>query len=306
MQAFANFILRGRLQASLVVALAALLSFTGILSPLSLLSGAALALVTLRQGAVAGLIIMAYSAVALLVVSLGLFNDLRVLTMVILSYWLPVLIMAELLRRMASLSWVITLSGALVIAYIALVYLVSGDPAPAWREQLTALFQAVASQAQLGEAEVQQIIDMLAPMMTGLQALSELAFALIALFIARWWQAMLFNPGGFRQEFHNLRLQRWFAWPAVLILLGMMLSSADGSLLGQFASELGLVVMSLFWLQGLSVAHGLVGLSNAKVGWLIALYVLMIIPQFMMLMVLVGMIDGWLDIRARVARSRAQ
>lgn len=305
MQALANFILRGRFQATLVVTLAALLSFTGILSPLSLISGAALALVTLRLGPVVGATVLAYSALVFALISLGLFNDLRVVWMVILTYWAPALILAELLRRTASLSNVITIGAGVAIAYIALVYVISGDPAPAWKEQLTLLFQAVGA-AQLSSAEVQEAIAVLAPMMTGLQALSELAFAILALFIARWWQAMLFNPGGFRQEFHGFSLKRWFAWPSLLILLAMTLSLEGEGLLGQMATEMGLIILSLYLLQGLAVAHGMVGIAKAGVGWLVALYVLMIIPQLVMLMVMVGLMDTWLDIRGRFARTRGQ
>jgi uncharacterized protein YybS (DUF2232 family) len=304
-QALANFILRGRFQAVLVIILAALLSMTGILFPLSLISGAALALVTLRLGAVYGLTVVAYSTLAFILLSLGLFNDLRLVWEVLLTLWLPVLILAELLRRTVSLSVTIGLGGGMTVLYIALVYLVGGDPVPAWTAQLTQIFEALVGIEQTKSAEIQEFISRLAPMMTGGQAMSVLGFAIMSLFIGRWWQARLYNPGGFRQEFHSLRLGRWFAWPALVILLGMSLALyGKGGLLGQMSLEMSMVVLSLYLLQGMAVAHGVVGQTKANVGWLVALYVLMMVPQVLVLVVITGLFDSWLDIRSRLAQAR--
>jgi uncharacterized protein YybS (DUF2232 family) len=304
-QALANYILRGRLQAALVIALAALLSMTGILFPLSLISGAALALVTLRLGAVHGLMVVAYSTLAFIAISLGLFNDLRLVWEVLLTFWLPVLILAELLRRTVSLPITIGVGGGVTVLYIALVYLVAGDPAPAWTAQLTQIFEALVGIEQTKSAEIQEFIARLAPMMTGGQAMSVLGFAIFSLFIARWWQAKLYNPGGFRQEFHSFRLGRWFAWPALVVLLGMSLALyGNGGLLAQMSLEMSMVVLSLYLLQGMAVVHGVVGLTKANVGWLVAFYVLLMVPQVLVLVVITGLFDSWLDIRARLAQAR--
>jgi uncharacterized protein YybS (DUF2232 family) len=303
-QALANFILRGQFQAALVITLSALLSMTGILFPLSLISGGALALLTLRLGAVQGLTVVAYGTLVFVLISLGLFGDLRLVWEVLLTFWLPVLILAELLRRTVSLSATLGIGGGMTVLYIALVYLLGGDPVPGWTAQLNQLFEALVGIQRAHNADVQDFITRLAPMMTGAQAMSVFSFGVMSLFVGRWWQARLFNPGGFRQEFHALRLGRWFAWPALVILLGMSLGlSGKGGLLGQMALEMAMVVLSLYLLQGLAVAHGVVGLMKANVGWLVALYVLMMVPQVAILVIVTGLFDSWLDIRARLAQA---
>ncbi|MBD3610724.1 MAG: DUF2232 domain-containing protein [Gammaproteobacteria bacterium] len=304
MRAIANYTLRGRMQATLVIALAALLSFTGILAPLSLISGAALALVVLRHGTMQGLTVVAISALIIGLMSVVLFNDLRVLWVVVLSYWVPVLILAELLRRTVSLSVTVSVAAALALGYVALVYLVTGDPAPGWVAQLTPIMQIVMGEPTLQTQDVQALIQTLSKVMTGTQAASELAYTIFALFIARWWQAILFNEGGFRKEFHAFRLAHWLNWPALLILLAMTLSMYnEGGLLGQMAVELGIVILALYVLQGVAVVHGVVGLTQSRSMWLVAMYVLMILPQVVMLVGMVGIVDSWLNFRARFAQA---
>src|SRR5690606_39352678 len=40
----------------------------------------------------------------------------------------------------------------------------------------------------------------------GVLGATHMLMALISLMIGRYWQGGLYNPGGFRQEFHQLRL----------------------------------------------------------------------------------------------------
>ncbi|MEZ5581549.1 MAG: hypothetical protein R3F37_01040 [Candidatus Competibacteraceae bacterium] len=65
---------------------------------------------------------------------------------------------------------------------------------------------------------LQQLLDYLAPMVVGLIFANGLASLLCGLLLGRWWQALLFNPGGFSREFHELRLDGkppGLPWPYV-------------------------------------------------------------------------------------------
>jgi len=42
------------------------------------------------------------------------------------------------------------------------------------------------------------------------------------LMLARWWQAVLYNPGGFQQEFHQFKLQ-----PAIAMMLMVLFLAAS-------------------------------------------------------------------------------
>ena len=54
----------------------------------------------------------------------------------------------------------------------------------------------------------------LVPTLTGVMASSLQVTCLLCLMLARYWQASLYNPGGFGREFRSLRLA-----PAVAVIL---------------------------------------------------------------------------------------
>jgi hypothetical protein len=63
----------------------------------------------------------------------------------------------------------------------------------------------------------------------------------------------------------------------------------------------------LLLLQGLAVAHGVRHTLGAGAGWLVGLYVLLFValPYAEVLVSGLGLLDLWLDVRARVARRTA-
>jgi uncharacterized protein YybS (DUF2232 family) len=115
------------------------------------------------------------------------------------------------------------------------------------------------------------------------------------LMLARSWQAGLYNPGGFRREFHALRLSPVIAVFCVVIMVG-------GSLVGLNPMLLGWAGGLPLFLAGLGLIHGLVGLKKASVQWLIAFYVALVFlgPSLMMLLLVLAFVDSWLDIRGRL------
>jgi len=115
------------------------------------------------------------------------------------------------------------------------------------------------------------------------------------LFIARWWQAMLYNPGGFKSEFHQLRLGRGFALATLVAGLLLLVSSSNSV---PITTDLLVVMVMLFMIQGLAVSHYLVSMAGANAGWLVALYVLVILlPQAALTLAIAGFTDNWFDFR---------
>ena len=125
-----------------------------------------------------------------------------------------------------------------------------------------------------------------------------------SLFIARWWQALLYNPGGFRQEFHALALGKVFAAVAVVLLV-MNIVSMDGA--NVVAGDLLILAGFLFTLQGIAVVHGVVARTQASKGWLIGMYVLLLLPMSMAQMLIVlaaaGFGDNFINFRAYVGNK---
>jgi len=300
MQGFATFILRGRLQALLVTMAAAVLSM--ILPPFSHISGGAVALVTLRNGALEGALVIFAAAGLLLILGLLSSMDATFVLSLLAGVWLPVLLSATVLRRLRSLSLALTVSALLVLLAMLVFYLTVGDVKSWWYSFLQPRFEPLwdLTPVPLSAAEKDQWVRSIADMTTGLMAAMLVYTVTINLCLGRWWQALLFNPGGFRQEFHHLRLDWRLAVAAVPVaVLG---SLAGGSVQG-FAQDAMLLIMALFSLNGLALVHAVVKAKGLHWGILAAMYILVVIllPQMAMILAALGLSDSWLDFRRRLA-----
>ncbi|MDN6180673.1 MAG: hypothetical protein L0I84_06690 [Halomonas subglaciescola] len=129
----------------------------------------------------------------------------------------------------------------------------------------------------------------------GVTGLVVLLAAIICLAIARGWQAGIYNPGGFRQEFHAFRLApRELGVLVGLGLISMVFGAAGFVLLGWVP----------LLVAGVALVHGFIGLKEMNGLWLAAFYALLITTWPMILIVLLlGLIDSFANIRARLARS---
>ncbi len=305
MQAFGSFILRGRAQALLVAAIAAVLAL--LVPLLSHISGAVIALVTLRKGFREGLIILAGLALILGVIgyfssaSLHMVKAFLVSTVIIVG--LPVVLAAEVLRMRRSMGDALAVTALLSIAVLVGFYMVVGDAAAWWRGVLDTILVPVLENAPMPVTGIEQaeIIASVAAVMSGLMVAAIAYSTMINLFIGRWLQAILFNPGGFREEFHALRLGRPAAIFTVvaLVLAALASGGVDG-----FALNLLFVAVAVFSIHGLALIHGLVGLTQAHKGWLYAMYIALLIipPQIMVVLAALGFTDSWIDFRSRLAR----
>jgi hypothetical protein len=126
------------------------------------------------------------------------------------------------------------------------------------------------------------------------------ALWLLSLLLGRWWQAQLYNPGGFGQEFRELRMGQALAVATVAVFVGAPLARLP--LIVNLALGLS-IVLGMF---GLAVLHSAVQRSRAGRGWLIALYVGMAFLMYPVLTVLalLGATDQWLDLRRRFGGGR--
>lgn len=213
-----------------------------------------------------------------------------------LSSVLMVTLMATILR--ARMRWSEALiAGALVgAAMIQLgIFLPPGGAGPLL-EQLRQSSPEI--ERTLGELTSQGVAtEQLATLLIGgVTGLVVLLAAVACLALARSWQAGLYNPGGFRSEFHGLRL----AGKEIALLIG----------LGVLGMVLALPALAMLaWVpllvSGVALIHGLIGLKGMNGLWLVAFYVLLLTTWPMILIVLLlGFIDTFADFRGRLARSQ--
>jgi len=301
MLGLATFVMRGPMQAGLVGATSLLASL--LFPPFLWLGGAAVGLFTLRKGAGPGLTASAVAlAGTLLFSALALGSPWPGLIMA-LGIWGPVLGVALLLRRTVRLELSLLTAGGIATAAVLAIFLTVEDPAAAWLQSLSAAFSSERLQTQFGistadleSVEWQTLQERIARLMTGMLGVVVLLNTVLSLLLARWWQAMLFNPGGFGAEFQELRLGRVAAGAAALVCLGALLIGA------QLLVSLALVVVALYLFQGLAVSHGAVKRRGMSRGWLAGIYVLMVfaLPQVTLCLALLGIVDAWADIRSRI------
>jgi len=140
--------------------------------------------------------------------------------------------------------------------------------------------------------DTQTLASLVVGNVTGLVVLLA---SIACLALARSWQAGLYNPGGFRTEFHAFRLT-----PKELLTLFAI--GIAGMLLGVYA--LAMLCWIPLLIAGIALVHGVIGLKGMNGLWLVAFYVLLITTwPTILIVLLLGLMDTFANVRARLARS---
>lgn len=298
MKALATFVIRGRLAAALVAATTAVLFW--LFPPFLILSGAVVALVTLRRGAIEGALLAGLAGSGAIVLAGLVLNAPWLMLWVLLACWVPLWVLALVLRATISLSAALRVVALFGLLGVGGFYLVLGDPAIWWTqilEHLRPQLMVMAPPQSLGDPVTgEQLLDLLkewAPFLPGQVVGAGLLLVMASLLLGRWWQALLFNPGGFRPEFQQLRLGRPLA-ALVLVLFGAALLSG-----WPFLINLVMVLGLLYSVQGIAVVHALVFKLQLSPAWLLLFY-LLLVPLLSQVIMALGIADAWADFRVRI------
>ena len=278
------------------------LRFGGLLGvPLSYLmvvaSGAIVALVAMRHGTSAATKTAVYGVSLLLVVAIASGTGIGgILTMAI--FWLLVGLSGWVLRTTVRLELALLAPLAVLAIGVVGVYLFIGDPAQSWAALLNEILSSVAEIAPAGSADMaveglsdqqRQVAEAMSRLMTGGSAATAYGLTVASLLLGRYWQAALYNPGGFQPEFHSLSFGRNVTLAAAgLMALAYLLK-------WPVLTGLSILAIAVFVIQGLAVAHALVKRFAMSRGWLILVYVLLV--QMLLLLAALGMLDNWLNLR---------
>ncbi|WP_324711112.1 hypothetical protein [Pseudomonas citronellolis] len=282
MRALAEFVMRGRMQATLVVVAAA------VLQPFFWLGAAAGSLVLLRRGTGDAIGILAW---ALLPALAWWYLGDPTVTLVMLGS----AVLAQVLRSSMSWNRVMLASVVLGVFYVLLLSTVSAGLVQGLAEAFGKVLPQVLSEAKLSADQQAELQAGLVPAVTGLLAASLQVISLLCLVLARYWQAALYNPQGFGREFRALRLA-----PAVAIalLLGVLVVPLLGP---QFAVVAPLCAVPLLF-AGLALGHGVVALKRLPGFWLVLLYGLALMLGNVIC--LVAVVDSLFDFRGRLVRRQ--
>lgn len=294
----ASFIMAGPLQAFAFVVLFAL---TGLFMPfIGLLSNAAIGLITLRRSAGNSLKIAAAAGLCVGILILLVRQQAITALGSTLVQWGAVIALAVLLQQSASWHRVLSTLLGLSVAIILVFHASVSDAGAFWKEMFMPMVEMPLVKEQFPDIDFEKAIDIVARQATGF-IVAGLNFGLIiSLMIARHWQAMLYNPGGFRDEFRELSISRPFGLAmVVLITLGLF-------------SDIPLVIdiiiagMMIFLFQGIALVHGIHNILGLHTGWLIGFYVtLLLMPaQLGILLSAFGIIDSIANFRSVVANRK--
>jgi len=300
----ARFIMAGRWQAIAFTGLFALLSL--LMPPFAFFSSAAVALVTLRQGVKQALVVTLAASLILALATIILPVDAFSGFVSGLQQWLPMIFLATILTR--SVSWTYTLQIMLLIVASGLLifHLSVSDPQQFWKALVEPLITGILQAPSKEMGNSINIADIVARLSTWASVIVAIGLSvtwIIALFIARHWQSLLYHPGGFGEEFRELRMGKL---PA-LALLGVVLLYVMTD--QQLFADLSLLGMTFFAFHGLGLMHGLVKKMQMSQAWLVAMYVLLL-PLFpssiimLILLVSFGIIDSFADFRNTLAAKK--
>jgi hypothetical protein len=268
---------------------------TLVLSPVGLLSGAVIALVTLAAGLQSGARVLFATLLGGSLASLA-FGSINALLLSGTEFWLPAFLLAIVLGKTRSLSLMIQAATVVLLASLVIVYLSLGSPEEAWLsfiQQLLAMWQA---EGIVIEPEASALlVEQMPKILTMLVCIGLYGVWLGILFLARWWQTSLYDAGSLGEQFRQLNLSNALAW--LLALLFVVVLFFPELLLLQ--DMLGLLMIA-FMLQGLAVLHQWVHVRGTGKGWLILVYVLLgVLPHMIVLVASLGWMENWTHWRTK-------
>ena len=303
MRFIAAYSLQGRYQALVVICGLAIASL--LIPPLNLLSSALYALLVLRKGGREGAWVLLF---ALLILGTGSAlqtgNPAQGISYGLLT-WGTVWPIAVILRESQSMELALESALGLGLAVVLGVYATVSNPAALWLEEMQLFLQALSQNTpkDFDPVEFGKALDFFSHYLTGMVVGGSLLSLIMGLFLARWLQAILFNPGGFGREFEGLRLHR------AVVYLGLACLSA-GFLLGGSAEEiawnLNSVFVVLFILVGFSILHAIIlGGKGPRtlITYLGLIFIMITLKWLFLLVAFLGISDPWLDWRKVAKRS---
>ncbi|MBM6551227.1 hypothetical protein [Marinomonas ostreistagni] len=277
MSGLANWVMKKRSNAIIAVALCS------IIPVMFWLGAAVLGLVVLRKGVKDGIPVFAWGGLPALVLW-AIQGDATALIVLIDTF-----ILAYVLREKISWAWVMLGASVLAVMSSLIQPLIMAN----LLDMVAELIQQVLQNE--GETDIpakEVIVEQAVIALSVVQAY----VAVGALFLARKWQASLYNPGGLKQEFHQFRLPLVFA----LILAAMVLV---GESLGGAFEVLSRAAVPALVIPGLALVHGVLALKKIGMVGLVLFYgvgFLLLSAYFANILIFLAVVDSIVNIRGRL------
>lgn len=272
-----------------------------IIPPVSIVSSATVALVTLRRGSYEGLWVLLFASAAAAVLGLLILGGYQFALMYGLVMWTPIWLISIVLREGRHLSLAVEIAILLGALGVLSFYLYQGSPSEFWRPMLEQMIKPMLeASADVPVDNVEQSILAIAHYMTGVVAAGAIFSLLFGLFLGRWWQSLLYNPGGFRGEYLSLRTHSSLALGSMLVIAVAWIGSG---MVSEIAWNITILLFVLYTFIGAAVLHLMLSRVNSGRFLVPMFYVtLLIIPHIMFPVAAVGLVDSWLNLRDKFSK----
>ena len=283
MRGLAEFIMRGRWQA---LAVAIVGSVLVIAAPVS---AAAIALVTLGRSVRDGAWVVLWSLLPALL--LGWVSGDYGTGLLLLSVFVGAAVLAKTYSLSLALLAVVPVSalgGVALLAFNA-----------TFLEALLSMFDAwiEAMEAGADDGAVIGFLRPSVPQVAGLMAVGNSLLACLSLLLGRYWQAALYKPGAFGEEFRALRLPTMWATGLVLVTVA---GAVGGSELAAWTALAGIPVT----VCGFALLHHVARDRQLGIGALAVSYMLWVFVDVLKVgLLLVVLLDAFFDFGRREKSS---
>lgn len=255
-------------------------------------SGAVVALVALRKSVVDSVLPLAGAVATAILLHWNVNSDVSQVVLV-LSAWLGALVLAST----RSLAWSLLITGLSAVLILMGVMAMASSQVAQLTEMYQSFYDVWLTQMASEDAEQIRKYFRVEDLVVQAMAMMSVFCATAGLLLARWLQARLYNPGGFQQEFHQLRLTPYMALGLVLMLVFSQ-GSQDARVL------LSGVLMPLL-LAGMALVHGLLNNKPNRTPLLVIFYLgLLLSAGFgVMLLVTMAALDSLMNFRNRIRKE---
>lgn len=280
-RALAEYVLRGRIQATVVALLGNFFPFIG---------PSAVALVTLTKGIAQGFWVFMWVSLPLMLLHYMSADNPLLIVVSVASLGLMV-VAGTVHQALASWQWTIL---ATIVASMAVALgfgLLMATSVNNLMEQIMAVFAEI---SEMQDNTLQQLTVTKPSLLGGVAMVLSLG-CVISMLIARWWQSLIYNPGGFQEEFHSFKIESKTTVVLIsAVLLGVVMPKDY-----QFWTMLAAIPLLL---SGIALIHFTIKQFQLGGHWLVILYLAPFLFGALIAMFLVSLAvgDSFLDIRSRL------
>ena len=264
-------------------------------------SGAVLAFLVLQQGPVRSTLQAVLAGALLAVIALVVNASAIQILANGVATWLPVLLLASLLRHWRSVNLALQASVIAAVLVMLVFFIAVPDATEFWKTVLTELSPIFAQMGFQQQADVlltQQ--DVIAPQMTILVIFTSWSLIVGVTLLGYALLQVLPEQSARFGRFCDFSFGRVLAIVMAVVSVSAMVSNTV------WLQNVAFLMFAVFWIQGLAIAHWLYAEGRVPGFVLVLVYALMPVLNFLMIvgLAVAGYADAWFGFRQRVMSKK--